>query len=68
MREAQELTMEALYARMHTAGVTIVEPRLAMVRRLLDDARAPLRTLDTHTIKSVEPAVRFALGQETRHE
>jgi len=53
---------------MHTAGVTIVEPRLAMVRRLLDDARAPLRTLDTHTIKSVEPAVRFALGQETRHE
>jgi len=68
MREAQELTMEALHARMRAAGVTIAEHRLAMVRRLLDDALAPLRTLDTRTIKAVEPAVRFTPEQETRHE
>jgi len=68
MREAQELTMEALRARMQAAGVTIAEPRLAMVRKLLDDALAPLRTLDTRTIKTVEPAVRFTPGRETRHE
>ena len=68
MREAQELTMEALRDRMRVADVTIAEPRLAMVRRLLDDALAPLRTLDTRTIKTVEPAVLFTPGQETRHE
>ena len=68
MSEAQELTMEALRARMRVAGVMIAEHRLAMVRKLLDEALAPVRTLDTRTIKSVEPAVRFTPGQETRHE
>jgi len=68
MREAQELTMEALRDRMRAPDVTIAEPRLAIVRRLLDDALAPLRTLDTRTIKTVEPAVLFTPGQETRHE
>ena len=68
MREAQELTMEALRARMQAAGVTIAEPRLAMVRQLLDDALAPVRTLDARTIKTVEPAVTFAPVQEDHHE
>ena len=68
MREAQELTMEALRARIRAAGVTIAEHRLAMVRKLLDDALAPVRTLDTRTIKAVEPAVMFMPGQEPRHE
>jgi hypothetical protein len=68
MSEAQELTMEALHARIRAAGVTIAEHRLAMVRKLLDEALAPVRTLDTRTIKTVEPAVLFTLGQETRHE
>jgi hypothetical protein len=68
MSEAQELTMEALRARIRAAGVTIAEHRLAMVRKLLDEALAPVRTLDTRTIKTVEPAVLFTPGQETRHE
>ena len=50
------------------AGVTIAEHRLAMVRKLLDDALAPVRTLDARTIKTVEPAVTFAPVQEARHE
>ena len=68
MSAAQELTMEALRARIQAAGVTIAEHRLAMVRKLLDEALAPVRTLDTRTIKTVEPAVLFTPGQETRHE
>jgi len=68
MSETQELTMEALRARIRAAGVTIAEHRLAMVRKLLDEALAPVRTLDTRTIKTVEPAVLFTPGQETRHE
>ena len=68
MSEAQELTMEALRARIRAAGVTIAEHRLAMVRKLLDDALAPVRMLDTRAIKTVEPAVMFTPEQETRHE
>jgi len=68
MNDPQQLTMEAVRARMRVAGVTIAEHRLAMVRRLLDDALAPVRTLDARTIKTVEPAVTFAPVQEARHE
>ena len=68
MSETQELTMEALRARIRAAGVTIAEHRLAMVRKLLDDALAPVRMLDTRAIKTVEPAVMFTPAQETRHE
>jgi hypothetical protein len=68
MSETQELTMEALRARIRAAGVTIAEHRLAMVRKLLDDALAPVRLLDTRAIKTVEPAVMFTPVQETRHE
>jgi hypothetical protein len=68
MNDPQELTMEALRARMRAAGVTIAEHRLAMVQKLLGDALAPLRGLDTRTIKTVEPAVTFALAQESRDE
>ena len=68
MSETQELTMEALRARIRAAGVTIAEHRLAMVRKLLDDALVPVRMLDTRAIKTVEPAVMFTPEQETRHE
>jgi len=68
MSETQELTMEALRARIRAAGVTIAEHRLAMVRKLLDDALTPVRMLDTRAIKTVEPAVMFTPEQETRHE
>ena len=68
MSETQELTMEALRARIRAAGVTIAEHRLAMVRKLLDDALVPVRMLDTRAIKTVEPAVMFTPEQETRYE
>jgi hypothetical protein len=68
MDNPQELTMEALRARIRAAGITIAESRLAMVRKLLDDALAPLRKLDSRTIKTLEPAVTFAPAQEDRDE
>ena len=57
--EIPELTMEELRARIAAAGITIDEPRLAMVRKLLADALAPLRTVDSRTIRPLEPAVTF---------
>jgi hypothetical protein len=68
MSDAQELTLEELRARIRAARVTIAEPRLAMVQKLLGDALAPLRQLDTRTIKTLEPAVTFAPAREVPHE
>jgi hypothetical protein len=68
MDDAQELPMEELRARIRAAGVTIAAPRLAMVQKLLGDALAPLRRLDTRTIKTLEPAVTFAPAREVPHE
>lgn len=59
MEDPGELTLEALRARIRGAGVTIAEARLPMVRRLLGDALAPLRGVDSRTIRTVEPAVTF---------
>ena len=64
MTDPQELTMEERRDRIRAAGVTIAEHRLAMVRRLLADALAPVRALDSRTIKTVEPAVTFAPTRE----
>ena len=60
--KALELSMDELRARIAAAGVTIAEHRLAMVRRLLNDALAPLRTMDSRTIRTLEPAVTFDAG------
>jgi hypothetical protein len=69
MADPKELTMEELRDRIRAAGVTIPEHRLAMVRKLLGAALAPLRTLDSRTIKTVEPAVKFSAEiEEKRHE
>jgi hypothetical protein len=54
-----ELTMDDLRARIAAAGLTIPEHRLGMVRRLLADALAPLRRVDSRTIRPLEPAVTF---------
>jgi hypothetical protein len=54
-----ELTLDELRARIAAAGVTIPEHRLAMVRKLLGDALAPLRRVDSRTIRTLEPAVTF---------
>lgn len=68
MNDPQALTLEALRGRISAAGITVAEHRLALVHKLLNDALAPLRTLDSRRIKSLEPAVTFAPLQEARHE
>ena len=57
-----ELTMDELRARMAAAGVTIPDNLLPMVQKLLGDALAPLRTVDSRTIRTLEPAVTFDAG------
>ena len=56
---SDELTLEELRDRMKAAGITIPEHRVSMVRKLLSDALVHVRALDSRTIKTVEPAVRF---------
>ena len=68
MTDSLELTLDELRRRIAAAGITIPEARLAMVRQLLGDALAPVRALDSRTIKAVEPAVRFAPGGGTGDE
>jgi hypothetical protein len=58
--EERGLTMDELRARIQGAGITIPENRLAMVRKLLGDALAPVRALDSREIRTLEPAVTFA--------
>ena len=57
--KASELTMEELRARIAAAAVTIPEDLIPMVKKLLGDALAPLRTVDSRTIRPLEPAVTF---------
>jgi hypothetical protein len=54
-----DLTLEELRARIAAAGVTIADHRLEMVRKLLSDALAPLRRVDSRTVRPLEPAVTF---------
>jgi len=68
MNDPQELTLEDLRVRIGVAGITVAEHRLTLVQKLLNDALAPLRTLDSRTIKTLEPAVTFAPLQEGRDE
>ena len=42
--------------------------RLAMVRKLLADALAPVRVLDSRTIKTLEPAVTFRPTREVGND
>jgi hypothetical protein len=66
--DPHELTLEELRERIRAAGVTIAEHRLAMVRKLLADALAPVRALDSRAIKTVEPAVKFTARREAPDE
>ena len=54
-----ELTLDELRARIAAAGITIPENRLNMIRKLLGEALAPLRSLDSRKIRPLEPAVTF---------
>ena len=64
MADPHELTMDELRERLRVAGITMAENRLAMVRKLLADALAPVRALDSRTIRAVEPAVKFVAESE----
>jgi hypothetical protein len=68
MTESFELTVDELRRRIEAAGITIPEERLPMVRKLLSDALAPVRALDSRTVKTLEPAVRFAAEGGARDE
>lgn len=68
MSEPQDMTLDELRARIRVAGITIAEKRLSMVRKLLGEALAPVRALDSRTLRTVEPAVTFALSREIRDE
>jgi hypothetical protein len=68
MSQGQELTLQELRERIQAAGITIAEPRLAMVRRLLSDALAPVRALDSRAVRTLEPAVTFQPTRETGRE
>ncbi len=69
MADPHELTMDELRERIRAAGITIAENRLGMVRKLLGDALAPVRALDSRTIRTVEPAVKFVVEpQESDRE
>jgi hypothetical protein len=59
MAESHELSLSELRARIEATGITIPDNRLAMVRKLLSDALVHVRALDSRTVKTVEPAVRF---------
>ena len=64
MSDPNELTLDELRARLKAANISIPEHRLGMVRKLLSDALVHVRALDSRTIKTVEPAVRFEAGHE----
>jgi hypothetical protein len=59
MAESDELSLSELRTRIEAASITIPDHRLAMVRKLLSDALVHVRALDSRTVKTVEPAVRF---------
>ncbi len=67
MADPHELTLEELRERIRVAGITVAEHRLAMVRKLLADALAPVRALDSRAIRTVEPAVKFVPEAEGGH-
>lgn len=54
-----EITLDEVRERARLAGLPIPESRLAMVRGFLLNALRPIRALDSRTVRTVEPAVRF---------
>jgi hypothetical protein len=59
-----DITLDEVRLRAATARLNIREDRLETVRMLLDDALAPLRRLDAHSIRATEPAVTFDAAPE----
>jgi hypothetical protein len=56
---SEEITIDEVRKRGQVAGLAIREDRLEMVRRLLNDALAPLRRMDSRAVRAIEPAATF---------
>ena len=56
---SEEITREDVERRAQAAGLAIRPERLEMVRKLLAEALAPLRGLDSSAVRTLEPAVTF---------
>ena len=54
-----DVTIDEVKKRAAVAGLTLRPDRVEMVRKLLAEALAPLRKLDSRTIRTGEPAVTF---------
>jgi len=54
-----DITIDEVRKRAQTAGLTLREDRVEMVRKLLSEALVPLRKLDSRTIRTLEPATTF---------
>ncbi len=57
--EKEPITTEVVKARAALAGVTLDEDMLDDIAFTMEQALAPLRTLDRRAIRLVEPAVAF---------
>ncbi len=56
---SEDVTLDEVRRRAAVAGVTLREDRVEMVRRLLNDALAPLRRMDSRALRTLEPAATF---------
>jgi len=56
---SEDVTLDEVRRRAAVAGVTLREDRVEMVRRLLTDALAPLRRMDSRALRTLEPAATF---------
>ena len=56
---SEEITVDEVRKRAQVAGLAVREDRLEMVRRLLNDALAPLRRMDSRAVRTIEPAATF---------
>ena len=56
---SEGITADEVRKRAQVAGLAVREDRLEMVRRLLNDALAPLRRMDSRAVREVEPAATF---------
>jgi hypothetical protein len=59
-----DVTVDEVRLRAAAARLILREDRLETVRMLLDDALAPLRRLDPHSVQTLEPAVTFDAAPE----
>ena len=54
-----DVTLDEVKERARLAGLDIPPNRLSLVRGFLSNALKPIRSLDSRTVRTVEPAVTF---------